>query len=88
MHRTKSLDYGIVLEGEIDMLLDSGDVVSMKKGDVAIQCSTQHQWINKSKTDWARMMFVLQDCASLEVGGKQMVEDLGTHAHMIKPSGN
>lgn len=60
MHRTQSLDYGIVLEGEIEMLLDSGEKHQMKRGDVAVQRATQHQWRNKSDTEWARMMFVLQ----------------------------
>ena len=78
MHRTKSVDYGIVLEGEIEMLLDSGDRVTMKKGDVAVQRATQHQWINNSK-DWARMMFILQDCADFDVAGVPVREGLGTH---------
>lgn len=56
MHRTQSLDYGIVLEGEIEMLLDSGEKHQMKRGDVAVQRATQHQWRNKSDTEWARMM--------------------------------
>ncbi len=76
MHRTQSLDYGTVLEGNIGMLLDSGDVEHMKRGDVAVQRATQHQWINASKTEWARMMFVLQDCERLEVGGKEMRDDI------------
>lgn len=50
MHRTQSLDYGIVLEGEIEMLLDSGEKHQMKRGDVAVQRATQHQWRNKSTT--------------------------------------
>ncbi|KAK4096285.1 hypothetical protein N658DRAFT_436418 [Parathielavia hyrcaniae] len=77
MHRTQSLDYGIVLEGEVDMVLDSGERVSMKRGDVAVQRATQHQWVNRSQTEWARMMFVLQDCGKLVVGGREMGEDLG-----------
>lgn len=77
MHRTQSLDYGIVLEGSIEMVLDSGERYDMKRGDVAVQRATQHQWINKSKTEWARMMFVLQDIKPLYVGGQEMGEDLG-----------
>lgn len=65
MHRTQSLDYGVVLEGEIEMLLDSGEKHQMKRGDVAVQRATQHQWRNKSDTEWARMMFVLQVGAPL-----------------------
>lgn len=87
MHRTQSLDYGIVLEGEVDMVLDSGEVHPLKRGDVAIQRATQHQWVNKSKTEWARMMFVLQDCQPLVVGGQEYKEDLGSNSG-LPPSGN
>lgn len=80
--------YGIILEGSIDMVLDSGEVQHMKRGDVAVQRATQHQWVNTSKTEWARMMFVLQDCKPLEVGGKVMKEDLGVGEGIIPPSGN
>ncbi|KAI0130453.1 hypothetical protein BJ170DRAFT_315591 [Xylariales sp. AK1849] len=78
MHRTQSLDYGIILEGSIEMVLDSGERHKMKRGDVAVQRATQHQWVNTSQTEWARMMFVLQDCEALYVGGRVMGEDLGT----------
>ncbi len=46
IHRTRSLDYVIVLEGEITLLLDDGDVV-LKAGDVVIQQATNHAWINR-----------------------------------------
>ncbi|KAK3315997.1 hypothetical protein B0H66DRAFT_478899 [Apodospora peruviana] len=87
MHRTQSLDYGIVLEGQVDMVLDSGEVHPLKRGDVAIQRATQHQWVNKSKTEWARMMFVLQDCKPLVVNDQEMKEDLGENSG-LPPSGN
>jgi mannose-6-phosphate isomerase-like protein (cupin superfamily) len=88
MHRTQSLDYGIVLEGEVDMVLDSGESHSMKRGDVAVQRATQHQWWNKSETAWARMMFVLQDCKMLVVKGEEYGEDLGGHNSDLPASGN
>ncbi|KAK3901906.1 hypothetical protein C8A05DRAFT_34410 [Staphylotrichum tortipilum] len=86
MHRTQSLDFGIVLEGEVEMVLDGGDRVVMKRGDVAVQRATQHQWVNCSKEVWARMVFVLQDCEKLVVGGKEMGEDLGEESG-LPPSG-
>src|SRR5689334_22288405 len=46
IHRTRSLDYVIVLEGEIDLLLDDGDV-RLAAGDVVIQRGTNHAWINR-----------------------------------------
>jgi quercetin dioxygenase-like cupin family protein len=82
MHRTQSLDYGIVMEGSIQMVLDSGETHDLKKGDVAVQRATQHQWVNTSETKWARMLFVLQDCAPLYVAGKEYGEDLGVHSEL------
>ncbi|KAL2126384.1 hypothetical protein VTI74DRAFT_1015 [Chaetomium olivicolor] len=87
MHRTQSLDYGIVMEGQVDMVLDSGECYTLRRGDVAVQRATQHQWVNRSQTEWARMMFVLQDCRPLVVGGREMREDLGTNSG-LPPSGN
>ena len=47
MHRTESLDYGICLEGECDMELDGGEVVTVRAGDVVIQRGTNHVWHNR-----------------------------------------
>ena len=87
MHRTISLDYGIVLEGEVDMELTSGEVVRMKRGDVAVQRATYHAWKNPSKTEWARIAFVLTDCKPLDLDGEAVGEDLGA-AKDINASGN
>lgn len=87
MHRTQSLDYGVVLEGEVDMVLDGGDLHTLRRGDVAVQRATQHQWVNRSLTEWARMLFVLQDCEPLVVNGVRMGEDLGDTSG-LPPSGN
>lgn len=46
IHRTRSLDYVIVLEGEIDLLLDEGEV-RLSAGDVVVQRGTNHAWINR-----------------------------------------
>ena len=48
MHRTRSIDYIIVMEGEIDMLLDKGEV-HLKAGDVLVQRGTNHAWVNRGK---------------------------------------
>ncbi|KAL6707687.1 hypothetical protein ACN47E_003808 [Coniothyrium glycines] len=76
MHRTVSLDYGCVLEGEVELLLDSGEKRIMKRGDVAIQRGTMHQWINHSATEWARMLFVLQESKPVQLGGQTAGEEL------------
>jgi len=49
IHRTRSLDYAVVLEGEIVLLLDDGEVV-LRAGDVVIQQATNHAWLNRSAT--------------------------------------
>lgn len=59
MHRTRSLDYAIVVSGEIDMLLDDS-TVHLKAGDVLIQQGTNHAWINRGK-EVCRIAFVLVD---------------------------
>lgn len=59
MHRTKSIDYAIVLSGEIDMLLDEGEV-HVAAGDVLIQRGTNHAWVNRG-TEVCRIVFVLID---------------------------
>jgi mannose-6-phosphate isomerase-like protein (cupin superfamily) len=49
IHRTRSLDYVVVLEGEIDLLLDDRDV-RLTAGDVIVQQATNHAWINRGTT--------------------------------------
>lgn len=44
-HRTSSIDYGVVISGEIDMVLD-GQTVTLRAGDVLVQRGTIHDWIN------------------------------------------
>jgi len=86
MHRTVSLDYGVILEGEMELVLDSGETRTMKRGDVAIQRGTMHAWRNKSSTQWARMLFVLQECKPVEVGGEVLGEDYGNMEGVPKSS--
>jgi mannose-6-phosphate isomerase-like protein (cupin superfamily) len=57
MHRTKSIDYAIVLAGEIDMLLDDSKI-HLKAGDILVQQGTNHAWVNTGK-DTCRIAFVL-----------------------------
>lgn len=70
MHRTVSLDYGVVLEGEVELALDGGEKRIMKRGDVAIQRASNHAWKNITPGDgWARMLYVLTPCHPLHVEG-------------------
>ena len=59
MHRTRSLDYVIIMSGEIDMLLDEGEV-HLKAGDVLVQQATNHAWVNRSGKP-CRVAFILMD---------------------------
>ena len=61
-HRTKSIDYAIVLDGEIDMLMDDSEI-QVKAGDVVIQQGTNHAWVNNSGKN-CRIAFVLIDAKS------------------------
>lgn len=67
MHKTKSIDYGIVLEGEIEMQLDGGEATRLKPGDVVVQRGTNHAWVNVGP-GWARMAFVLIEAQALGSG--------------------
>lgn len=58
MHRTESLDYAIVLSGEVDMELDDGETVHLTAGDVVVQRGTVHNWINNG-TEPCMMAYVL-----------------------------
>lgn len=57
-HRTSSLDYAVVLSGEIDMELDDGLVVHLRAGDVLVQRATIHNWVNNG-AETCRIAFVL-----------------------------
>ena len=59
MHRTRSVDYAVVMSGEIDMMLDD-TVVHLKPGDTIVQQATNHAWINRG-TETCRILFVLMD---------------------------
>ena len=59
MHRTRSVDYALVLEGEIDMLLDDSEV-HLRAGDVLVQQGTNHAWVNRGAVP-CRIAFVLID---------------------------
>lgn len=60
MHRTRTVDYAVVMSGETDMLLDEGQSIHLKAGDVLIQQGTNHAWVNRSG-DWCRIAFILID---------------------------
>lgn len=64
MHRTETVDYGIVLDGEIWLLMDEGETLC-RQGDIIIQCGTNHAWANRSERV-CRIAFILVDGAFAE----------------------
>ena len=67
--RTNSLDYGIILSGEIDMELEKGNEIHLKAGDVVVQRGTIHNWIPRGSEPYV-IAFILTSAKPLSVGGK------------------
>lgn len=70
-HRTESIDYAVVISGEIDMELDDGVVVKLKTGDALVQRGTIHNWVNRGKEDCV-IAFVLISGKPATAGGKTL----------------
>jgi quercetin dioxygenase-like cupin family protein len=68
-HRTDSIDYAVVMHGEIDMELDDGLVVHVRAGDVLVQRGTIHNWANNG-TEPCLIAFMLIDAKPVEKGGR------------------
>jgi uncharacterized cupin superfamily protein len=72
MHRTETIDYIVMLDGEIDMDMDDS-TVKLRAGDVMVQRGTNHAWVNRSKAP-ARMAIVLLDAKPLGIGHPRLRE--------------
>ena len=72
MHRTVSIDIVIQIAGEVDLEMESGEVRTLKPGDVTVQRSTMHAWRNRSTTQWSRMIAVMTECEPVQVGEKTL----------------
>jgi quercetin dioxygenase-like cupin family protein len=66
MHRTETIDYIVMLAGEIDMAMDDS-TVKLRAGDIMVQRGTNHAWINRG-TEPARLAIVLLDAKPLGIG--------------------
>jgi quercetin dioxygenase-like cupin family protein len=69
-HRSQSIDYGVVMSGEIHMQLDGG-TVDLKEGDVLVQRGTIHNWENRGSKP-CRMAFILIGAKPLKIGNKEL----------------
>jgi quercetin dioxygenase-like cupin family protein len=68
-HRTDSIDYAVVISGEIDMELDDGKSVHLKAGDVLVQRGTIHNWVNNGTAPCV-IAFTLVAAKPVSAGGK------------------
>lgn len=72
MHRSSSIDYGIVLSGAVELELDDGAVSTARAGDIIVQRGTIHLWRNPSATEICRIVFVLIEAAPKIVDGRPL----------------
>lgn len=75
MHRTLSIDYVTVIEGSIELILESGENRVLVAGDTVVQRGTMHQWKNASQTEWARMSVVMMPIEDFVVNGKILEQE-------------
>ncbi|KAJ5181732.1 hypothetical protein N7449_011879, partial [Penicillium cf. viridicatum] len=75
MHRTVSLDFVAVIEGEMELVLDSGETTRLKPGDSIIQRQTNHPWRNPSKDKPARMVSLITPATGAIIDGKPISEE-------------
>lgn len=86
MHRTQTLDYGVIIDGVTELVLDSGDKKLMKKGDVFVQRGTAHAWRNVTPKEdnfgVLRVFFVFQPIEQVQLeGGNVVGQDLNLSLH-------
>jgi uncharacterized cupin superfamily protein len=70
-HRTETVDYAILLSGEIDLELENNEVVHLKPGDVVVQRGTTHTWVNRGSVP-AVTAFILIDANPAEINGQEL----------------
>jgi len=74
MHRTNSIDYGIVISGTIELELDNHVFKTLGMGDIIVQRGTIHRWRNPSNTTICRIVFVLTEAKPFELNGTALPE--------------
>jgi len=81
LHRTETVDYGVIINGTTELVLDSGQKKSLKQGDVFVQRGTAHAWRNTTEKEdnsgVLRVFFVFQPIEQVQLeGGKIVGQDL------------
>jgi quercetin dioxygenase-like cupin family protein len=74
MHRTSSIDYGIIISGKIELELDNQVFKTIEAGGIIIQRGTIHKWRNPSSTEICRIVFVLTEAKAYELNGEALEE--------------
>jgi quercetin dioxygenase-like cupin family protein len=73
MHRTVTMDWAVILEGEVELVLDGGETRRLRVGDSVVMRGTMHQWVNRSGDGgWVRMVAFAQDVVPVEIGGREL----------------
>jgi quercetin dioxygenase-like cupin family protein len=76
MHRTSSIDYGIVLSGKIELELDNQVFKTINAGEIIVQRGTIHKWRNPSSEEICRIVFVLIEAKAFELNGEALPEEM------------
>jgi quercetin dioxygenase-like cupin family protein len=74
MHRTNSIDYGIVISGDLELELDDGSVSRLGPGSIIVQRGTMHLWRNPSNDRPCRVVFVLTQATPYRFNGEPLPE--------------
>jgi quercetin dioxygenase-like cupin family protein len=77
MHRTNSIDYGIILSGTIELELENHEIKTLSQGDIIVQRGTIHQWRNPSSTEICRIVFILIEAKPFQFNGEPLAEFMG-----------
>jgi quercetin dioxygenase-like cupin family protein len=72
MHRTLSIDYAVVLSGQLELVLDGGEAVKLRPGDAITQRGTNHAWRNSSPDQPCRIMIAMIQAHAVTVAGKRL----------------
>jgi len=74
LHRTNSIDYGIIISGTIELELDNNNFKTLEAGDIIVQRGTIHKWRNPSADNVCRIVFVLTEAKPFEINGAALQE--------------
>ncbi|KAJ9628226.1 hypothetical protein H2204_009486 [Knufia peltigerae] len=74
MHRTLSVNYNFVIQGQLELVLDSGETRLLGPGDMVVQRAINHAWRNPSPTSWARIAAMALPAEGITVGGRTLEE--------------